>query len=140
MLQVWLPPRRPEAECEGQQDSAICSAGALTFKGTTIKLEHVVLLHAQILRLLYSPVPAETAEAMREVGSLSFQMLETSGSGSLEGDGTRECGDSNTEQEAAFAESSSKGEEVSFCLTQSATLGMLYSLTHEEPLGIHDAG
>lgn len=43
---------------------------------TPMNLQHIVLLQAHILRLLYSPDPAEAAEAMREIVGLSSLLLE----------------------------------------------------------------
>ncbi|CDJ35963.1 subtilisin-like protease, putative [Eimeria mitis] len=71
-----LPWECSGAENGGQTDSATCSTSLMSLNGTVIRLDHLLLLQAQALKLFYSPDTSETADAMRQIVTLSSQMLE----------------------------------------------------------------
>ena len=76
-----------------------------------IRLDHLFLLQAQALKLFYSPDTSETADAMRQIISLSSQMLDASTETPSEkaSENDREI----AERETSSAESSGEHTEVS---------------------------
>ena len=50
----------------------------MSLSGTVIRLDQLLLLQAQALKLFYSPDTSETADAMRQIVNLSSEMLEPS--------------------------------------------------------------
>lgn len=48
----------------------------MTFSGTLLRLDHLLLLHMQAMKIFYSPDPAEAADSVRQMVNLSSHILE----------------------------------------------------------------
>ncbi|CDJ47484.1 subtilisin-like protease, putative [Eimeria brunetti] len=99
-----LPRDYARADSDAQPDSGTSSTGFITLSDTVIRLDHLLLLQAQALKLFYSPDTSETAEAMKQIVSLSSQMLEAPAQGQAE---------SASEQDRVTREEETDGAESS---------------------------
>ncbi|KAL8275786.1 hypothetical protein Esti_000349 [Eimeria stiedai] len=95
---------------QGEQDARTSSFAEST--ATPIKLQDLLLLHAQIFRLLYSPNSADTIDAAREVVLLSTRILHPCKAQSLETENEKQECQEATESIAYAVHIADRNERV----------------------------